>query len=188
MSKLDKNNINGFTLIELLVVISILGVLSAIGTININGGIVRARSAKKMADINMLTLGLNIYQAKNFGFPSKGIDAPNQDAANWESLQTILGTSGIIPPQSAKGMQYCYYINNTSNPTKFILVATDFEDTLPNIASTENPTEPGMTLIADSKNQGVCLGLDGQPPSCAAPYTVGGTGKDYCIKSVEPSH
>jgi len=46
----------GFTLIELLVVIAIIGILSTIGLVALNGSRVRARDAKRVADLRQYAL------------------------------------------------------------------------------------------------------------------------------------
>lgn len=52
---------SGFTLVELLVVISIIGLLSSIVLTSVNSARVKARDAKRQADLNQIYLALQLY-------------------------------------------------------------------------------------------------------------------------------
>jgi prepilin-type N-terminal cleavage/methylation domain-containing protein len=173
---------SGFTLIELLVVLGIISVLATIGTLNVRGGVKAARNAKKQADLRTLESGLTIYFYRYNTYPTKGINAANQDAQNWQIFQTSLGGSGLRPPKSTgNGAQYCYYVDNILLPTRFALVATDFEGTIP--ANAVDPNLGSMNLLATSNDKDTCQGLDAKTPVCGAIFTVDNVGIDYCIKS-----
>lgn len=59
----------GFTLIELLVVISIIGLLSSIVLTSINSARVKARDARRLADIRQIVTVLQLYYDDNNAFP-----------------------------------------------------------------------------------------------------------------------
>lgn len=62
-------NITGFTLIELLVVISIIGVLASIVLASLNSARVKARDARRIADLNQIRTALNFYYDANNAYP-----------------------------------------------------------------------------------------------------------------------
>src|SRR3989344_2432781 len=51
----------GFTLIELLVVIAIIGLLSSVVLASLNGARVKARDARRVADLKQLQVALELY-------------------------------------------------------------------------------------------------------------------------------
>lgn len=62
----------GFTLIELLVVIAIIGVLSSVVLASLNTARSRANDAARLATINSLRTGLDLYLLANNVYPSVG--------------------------------------------------------------------------------------------------------------------
>lgn len=60
----------GFTLIELLVVISIISLLSSIVLTSVNSARVKARDARRLADVRQLSTALQLYFDDNNAFPS----------------------------------------------------------------------------------------------------------------------
>jgi prepilin-type N-terminal cleavage/methylation domain-containing protein len=65
----DKKQKSGFTLIELLVVIAIIGILSAIGITALSGGQIKARDAKRQADLHELGTKLATYLDDHANYP-----------------------------------------------------------------------------------------------------------------------
>lgn len=72
---------SGFTLIELLVVIAIIGLLSTIAFISLNRARVKARDAKRVADVRQLQSALELYYSDQNpnGYPWDQFDAPLSD-------------------------------------------------------------------------------------------------------------
>jgi len=64
-----KNNKKGFTLIELLVVISIIGLLSTISVVALNGARKKGRDAKRVGDIRQIQTALELYFNDNYAYP-----------------------------------------------------------------------------------------------------------------------
>jgi prepilin-type N-terminal cleavage/methylation domain-containing protein len=60
----------GFTLIELLVVIFIIGLLSSIVLTSINAARVKARDARRLADVRQIATAIQFYYDDNNSFPS----------------------------------------------------------------------------------------------------------------------
>ena len=56
-----KSSQKGFTLIELLVTISIIGLLSTMAVFSLNSARTKARDAKRMSDMKMLSTAMEIY-------------------------------------------------------------------------------------------------------------------------------
>ena len=65
-----KNNKKGFTIIELLVVISIIGLLSTISVIALNGARQKSRDAKRVGDMKQLQTSLELYFNDNSRYPA----------------------------------------------------------------------------------------------------------------------
>ncbi|MEO8065243.1 MAG: prepilin-type N-terminal cleavage/methylation domain-containing protein [Candidatus Doudnabacteria bacterium] len=87
---------NGFTLIELLVVIAIIGLLAAIVLVSLSSARLKARDAKRIADVKQMMSGLELYFTDHAGYPSSGGSAnpdfnwSNSSDASWTTLQTAM--------------------------------------------------------------------------------------------------
>jgi prepilin-type N-terminal cleavage/methylation domain-containing protein len=62
----------GFTLIELLVVISIIGILASFSVVSLNGARVKARDAKRKADMSQMRVAIYLYYDDNLSYPRCG--------------------------------------------------------------------------------------------------------------------
>ena len=58
---MNKINKKGFTIIELLVVISIIGLLSTISVVVLNGARIKNRDTRRLADMKQLSTALELY-------------------------------------------------------------------------------------------------------------------------------
>lgn len=66
-------NNRGFTLVELLVAVGIIGVLASVSIVSINSVRLKARDAKRVADVKMVQNALEIYASdKNSLYPLAG--------------------------------------------------------------------------------------------------------------------
>ena len=64
-------NKKGFTLIELIVVITIIAVLTVAGVISFGGASKRARDSRRMADLEKIRIGLELYrQGMGVSYPA----------------------------------------------------------------------------------------------------------------------
>src|SRR3989344_3413947 len=61
----------GFTLIELLVVIAIIGLLSTLAVVALNNARLKARDAKRVADIKQIQTALELYYQENTAYPEQ---------------------------------------------------------------------------------------------------------------------
>ncbi|MDD5071926.1 MAG: prepilin-type N-terminal cleavage/methylation domain-containing protein [Patescibacteria group bacterium] len=62
----------GFTLIELLVVISIIGILASFSVVSLNSARVKARDAKRKADMTQMRIAIYLYYDDNLEYPKCG--------------------------------------------------------------------------------------------------------------------
>lgn len=67
---MERHTLKGFTLIELLVVIAIIGVLSSVVLASLNTARGKANDAARLATINSLRTGLDLYLLANNVYPT----------------------------------------------------------------------------------------------------------------------
>ncbi|MDP3993506.1 MAG: prepilin-type N-terminal cleavage/methylation domain-containing protein [bacterium] len=68
---MKKNSLKnkGFTLIELLVVIAVIGLLSSIVLVSLNSARVKARDARRVADLRQISVALELYYDRYNAYP-----------------------------------------------------------------------------------------------------------------------
>ncbi len=92
----------GFTLIELLVVIAIIGILSSVVVASLNSARVKARDARRVADVKQIQVALELYYDANNTYPA-ALTAL-QGSTSGASLATI--------PADPSGGSYSYVAND----------------------------------------------------------------------------
>lgn len=65
-----KKNEKGFTLIELLVVIAIIGLLATLSVVALNTARVKARDARRVADIKQIQTAVEMFYDTNSSYPT----------------------------------------------------------------------------------------------------------------------
>ena len=118
---LNKNNEKGFTLIELLVVVGIIGILTALVTVNLQGARERARDAQRKGDLDQVQKALELY--KN--------DQNPQTYPSRIDYQTVIVSGGYmkefpIDPthrQVEEWQDYWYYADLAVDPLEYFLIA-----------------------------------------------------------------
>ena len=107
----SSGNRGGFTLIELLVVIAIIGLLSTISIIALNDARLRARDARRKADLKQIRLALEMYYDANGLYPPAGVCAYGSNCyiystsgASWfPALAPYLSKAPLDPKNNAGG-------------------------------------------------------------------------------------
>ena len=123
------NNQSGFTLIELLVVISIIGLLSSIILVNVAKTRIKARDAKRQADLSQLQKALELYYSDNNHYPiSQCSGAGASTIDDWvcadcpNTSYNNLGTCDVVdgPVTSANiNATLSKYVKNIKDPRHF---------------------------------------------------------------------
>ncbi len=118
----------GFTLVELLVVISIIGLLSTIATVSYTTARMRARDARRVADLDAVRTALHLYESEKGGFP----------------VDRIEGSEGLILglPGATKLTQAGWTDVGPQNPNDYYLTSVP-----------SNPAGGGVEYLYYSLNQ-----------------------------------
>ena len=86
----------GFTLIELLVVIAIIGLLSTLAVVALNSARLKARDAKRVADVKQIQTGLELYFNDRTAYP---VSTGTLGTSSFACLGTGgFGTAGCAAP------------------------------------------------------------------------------------------
>ncbi len=134
----------GFTLIELLVVIAIIGILSSIVLASLNSARMKARDARRIADLKQIQLALELffdshgyYPQSNCGWDCNGYRYSYD--SSWNSLATDLAPyivslskdpiNSSCPPWNDNCFSYSYgNVGRNTYPAQYDLT-TQLEDT-----------------------------------------------------------
>jgi len=96
----DSRRKRGFTLIELLVVISIIGFLATFSIVAFNSARMKARDARRIADMVQIQKALALYYDSNNQYPNN----TDNDCRGWDTGYYGSGDTFISPLVSAKVM------------------------------------------------------------------------------------
>lgn len=100
---MKKTEPKGFTLVELLVVVAIIGLLATLSVLALGSARVRARDAKRLADVKTTQTALELYNNDQGGYPpdqgglSIGMgNAAVLTSAGWQAVAGA-GTTSYLP-------------------------------------------------------------------------------------------
>ncbi|MFA5359730.1 MAG: prepilin-type N-terminal cleavage/methylation domain-containing protein [Patescibacteria group bacterium] len=93
--QIEQHKKTGFTLIELLVVISIIGFLASAVMVGVNLARIKARDARRVADLRQIKSALDMYYDKYNRYPMIGRWATSEpttydSGSKWAALKTAL--------------------------------------------------------------------------------------------------
>jgi len=97
----------GFTLIELLVVISVIGLLASMILVSLNSARVKARDARRLADMRQISTSLGLYYDKNGFYPQLNSENDNSGSycGGWDTSKRDADGDGrfFIPALVTEG-------------------------------------------------------------------------------------
>ena len=146
----------GFTLIELLIVIAIIGILASVILIGLGGAQRGGRDARRIADLQQIQNGLQLYYNANSKYPATPTGGEVGDL-------TLPGVPSL--PKDPDGSQYTY--QQLGLGRGYVLIAT-LEDAGNNKGGVEGDISDGG------------VGADGKPTVTTPVSDCGGT--KYCVQ------
>lgn len=154
---------SGFTLIELLVVIAIIGILASITIASLNSARLKARDARRVADIKQIQVALELHYNSQSApeYPTATTVCDDTHAYGLE----VLVTGGHIPqvPRDPNASPNCYrFTSNSASPRTTYHVG----------ATMEEATNPVLTSDKD------CDSTDNNP-ACSAGAAYGPSGTPF---------
>ncbi len=105
---------SGFTLIELLVVIAVIGILSAIGLIAMQGARERARDSKRKTDLGSVRTALALYYDAFGNFPPQASALPFNNTSTTGNVlyDALIGEPKFMGqlPDAPSANEWYYYL------------------------------------------------------------------------------
>lgn len=142
----------GFSLIELLVVIALIGVLSTIAIMSFAGTRVKARDAKRKADLHQVQTALGVFYDSRGTYPTStsvwNATSPDYGAASttgsadYSALASYIANNLAILPMDPLNLTnnpavsdtYMYrYVSNAGKNFAIVFVTENTEDTDPTV-------------------------------------------------------
>lgn len=142
MNKIRQGIEKGFTLIELMVVVAIIGILTALVTVNLQDARERARDVQRKADVKSVQQALELY--KNDHIPQT-----YPSTATWRTDLQSGGYMQTVPndptfASTGNWTNYSYTLNAT-DPLKYTVVACLENSADPNKDSTNTCASYGYS-------------------------------------------
>ncbi|MBI4457882.1 prepilin-type N-terminal cleavage/methylation domain-containing protein [Candidatus Uhrbacteria bacterium] len=103
----------GFTLMELMVTVSIIGVLSTVGSVSYNSVRARSRDTKRVSDIKQLQVAVEFFFENNSYYPLDGVPGSSGMALGGPTTST-LSDAGFSPER--RGILYMAAVPSNPEP------------------------------------------------------------------------
>jgi len=109
----------GFTLIELLIVIAIIGLLSSISIIILNGARRKSRDAKRVSDVQVIRAGLEQHWLEQAAYPTEAtqvnLGTGSATVLTSKGFETTATGAIYLPrvPTGPKSGEYYTYMSNS---------------------------------------------------------------------------
>jgi type II secretion system protein G len=178
----------GFTLVEMIVVIAIIGVLTAIVVTGLVGSKAKARDGQRASDLSQISLALEQYFDRCDQYPATIYPASGQTLASIYNGCPMNGATPVVtlanfisqmptdPSGSGsplKNADYGYAVNNSSQPTDYVLY-TIFETTNSVLAQSA-PAPTSWLSTFNTESSSFNCGNQATSPIVA-------NGLDYCVR------
>ncbi|MFA5318506.1 MAG: type II secretion system protein [Patescibacteria group bacterium] len=150
----------GFTLIELLVVIAIIGLLSTMATISLNGARIKARDARRLADVRQLSMAVELSAANSATSDYSEVLSACSDAGTKTTDCGIilnLNFANVVDPVGQGGADACaddnsagcdYSIGNSDVTNTEYAICFYLEEDAGSIGAGINHVEQGGSMAA----------------------------------------
>lgn len=163
----------GFTLIELLVVIAIIGILAAVVLVSLNSARIRGRDARRLSDLQAVSLALEVYNDQNNGLYPTTTTGTAPTNAQWAEMAAVLDTSNLLPgtpvdPQNSGANVYYAQVNAAR--TSYVIGAQLEQDNQACDADYDGTDVDGAGTACDDGGTNDCGAAD---PTATSP--------DYCV-------
>lgn len=162
----------GFTLIELLVVIAIIGILAAVVLVSLNNARIRGRDARRLSDLQAITLALELYADAHDGqYPDEtNGDTGVPNAATFDAIGAELASGGedYIPASPTDPFAGRVYVGVISEDRDSYLLGADLE-------------QDNQACDADYDGDDLVAGTNACEDDGASCDDVAADDVDYCI-------